>query len=477
LDEPSVQIGVRSEVRSDTCFYVYTVLNRSRETLTAVQIGYDTERERCQLTGAPPHAPPDTALSPPGWDCAPLQTERDSTTFTVSWKLKPEVADSAGIAPNSMMSGFIVVLPRRDPLYEHCDWLTRFRLRPRAAHVGSLRPESELDFITDETGTISGRAIDEGGGGIPGVNVWVWRTDLSARTRSDGSYTIPEVPVGGTSVLARGRGFEPCARAHVRVSANATSRVDFRLAPMEPVRPCAPYVTATERVEIAFPGETIDAKSVRVLDRRTPLPAKRVGTWNPQAYAYDVDSRQISLVYQGTEQDTMRRAFEATVNRTFSSPEEERLLRIAEETYPPVEAVLSILDSRKSGDLSQEKRLWWYGDFDGVRLPYAVTMDAVRYYLGLLQAMGRGDSTATRGLRMKRASFSYHAHVSSLVSAYSRNGRVFHDVYIVEMGLKWSNYCGSLCACWFDLDRTVILRRDGTVLCVFGDRKPRVIVS
>jgi hypothetical protein len=41
-----------------------------------------------------------------------------------------------------------------------------------------------------------------------------------------------------------------------------------------------------------------------------------------------------------------------------------------------------------------------------------------------------------------------------------------------EMGLSWSDYCGSLCACGFSLDRTVVIRRDGTVLCVFGDRKP-----
>jgi hypothetical protein len=166
------------------------------------------------------------------------------------------------------------------------------------------------------------------------------------------------------------------------------------------------------------------------------------------------------------------------LRRSFRNAEEERLIRIAEETYPQAEAVLSIANSRPGREaLSKEKRLWWYGEFDGVRLPYAVTMDAVRYYLRLTQALGRGDTTQTSGIRMKQSEFSYSARVSPRPSTYSRDGRVFKDVYVVDMRLRWSNYCGSLCACDFHLDRTVVLRRDGTVLCVFGDQKPMVVVS
>ncbi len=159
----------------------------------------------------------------------------------------------------------------------------------------------------------------------------------------------------------------------------------------------------------------------------------------------------------------------------FSDLEEEHLIRIAEETYPPIEAVLPVAGSRPGREaLAKEKRLWWYDTFDGVRLPYAVTMDAVRYYLKLTQTMGNGVETS--GIRMKASKFTYYANISKS-SAYSRDGRVFSDVYVVEMGLSWSNYCGSLCACSFDLNRTVILRPDGTVLCVFGDQRPMVVVS
>jgi len=115
--------------------------------------------------------------------------------------------------------------------------------------------------------------------------------------------------------------------------------------PILPERPCAPYVTASERIEIPFPGKTIDRKDVRLLDQGTPVPARGAGASSPQGYAYNLDSQQISLVYHGLGQDTTRRAFKATVSRSFSSPDEERLIRIAEETYrvPGAEGVAGMV--------------------------------------------------------------------------------------------------------------------------------------
>ena len=476
--EPEVQIGFRLETRPDGCVYVYTVLNRSRDTLTAVQVGYDVEREMCELTGARPHSPPDTAYAPPGWDCGPVQAS-DPMTFTLGWKVVPGLVSSGGIPPNTMLSGFTVALRQPDELYERCHWLIRFRRWPEAAYAGSLRPEHELDVFSTETGTISGRVTGESGQGIAGAHVYVRQTTLGAVTRPDGSYRISGVPVGGHGLAAVMTGFEPCGKAHMRVAAKDTTRVDFRLTAMLTSAPCTPYVTASERLELPFPAGDVDTLGARRLDRSAPVPPRLPRDKSkPQAFIYSLTKSEVSLVYRGLGEDTIPRAFVATVNRGFRNSEEERLIRIAEETYPPAEAVLSIAETRPGGHgPSKQERLWWYGEFDGVRLPYAVTMDAVRYYLALTQAFGRGDTTQTNGIPMKRSNFSYHANVSSRPSTYSRDGRVFEDVYVVEMGLRWSNYCGSLCACSFDLDRTVVLRRDGTVLCVFGDQRPRVLVS
>ena len=481
--EPSVQIGVRTETHADSCTYVYTVLNKSRSTLTAVQVGWDEEREVCELTGASPHAPPDTAYSPPGWECIPLQ-HYDPSTFALGWQLVAAVADTGGIPPDTLISGFTVTLPRPDPLYERLHWLIRFRERPTAGYVGRVIPEEDLDIDRPETGTVAGKATDERGSRIPNPVVFVKGKMLGSVSRSDGTYLIAGVPVGLRALVARTTGYRPCEKGRVRVAPNDTTTVDLRLTtwPVEaatPAGPCAPYVTARDRVGLSFPGSIVDTVGARFLDRRESVPPRTGGdTSEPRAFIYSLSNNEVSFAYRGLGQDTVGRAFVADVHRSFRTADEERLIRIAEETYPPVDAVVAVAESHPGGHAPPaEERLWWYGEFDGVRLPYAVTLDAVRYYLGLTQALGRGDTTRTHGIRMKHSEFSYSAGISRHPSTYSRDGRVFRDVYVVEMRLNWSDYCGSECACGFSLDRTVVLRRDGTILCVFGDREPMVVVS
>jgi len=346
------------------------------------------------------------------------------------------------------------------------------------SYVGLVRPENELDMPSIETGTISGRVIDERGIGIPNASVFVWRTDVSARTSTHGDFSISKVPVGGQSILVRARGFDPCNRANLRVTPHAITRVDLRLHSLEQPTPCAPYTTAAGRITLPFPGGVMDTTEARYLMRSDPLPPKLPGIASrPHPFLRAWSEREIDITYPGLGSDTLRKAFAATVSRHAESPELERLIRIAEETYAPIQAILPIADSRNRDAVSKQERPWSYGEFDGVRLPYAVTMDAVRYYLALIQALALGDSTQTHGIRMKSASFTYRATVSQHYADYSRDGRAFKDVYVVQMKLSWWDYCGRLCACGFDLDRDVVVRGDGTVLCVFGDRKPMVVVS
>jgi hypothetical protein len=103
--ESLVQIGVEFERSAGTGEYRYNVKNRSGDTLTEIRIGYG--RGVCELTGAPSHVVPDTALGPPGWVCTPVLTE-DSTTFALSWKAR----NGSGIGPHSSLSGFRVILQK-----------------------------------------------------------------------------------------------------------------------------------------------------------------------------------------------------------------------------------------------------------------------------------------------------------------------------------------------------------------------------
>ncbi len=472
--ESLVQVGVDSKAREGGRTYVYRVLNRSPVTLTEIRIGFDDRRGLCELTGAPPHVVPDTAFGPPGWVCTPVQA-KDPRKFALSWQVAPGES-GGGLPPNSYSPPFTVRLGRIDSLYDRCHWLVRGE---RGGDVGRLQPAREVDTVSMATGAITGFVTDLEGRPVSAGVVDLWQIWMPAITDSDGMYLIPNIPVGTYRLGARALDYEACTKGHVRVAAGDTTRVDFRLSSGSLTIPCGAYVTASDRIGVPFPQDAVESRGARFLDRGKAIPLKSPGDApDRQPYIYSLTARNVEVVYRGLGQDTTRRAFVAKVHREFRDPVEERLLRIAEETYPPTKAVLLVTDERADRTvLSQEKRLWWYGDFDGVRLPYAVTMDAVRYYLGLAQAMGRGDSTESNGIRMIACDFSYSAHISPGTTKFARDGREFEGVYVVDLKLEWSDYCGTTCACWFKLDRTVVLRPDGAVLCVFGDRRPRVLVS
>ncbi|AMJ65778.1 carboxypeptidase-like regulatory domain-containing protein [Hymenobacter sp. PAMC 26628] len=71
-------------------------------------------------------------------------------------------------------------------------------LQPLLAH--RIAPD-ELRGPTWAAGPISGRVVDEKGGGLPGVNVIVKGPSLGTQTNADGRYTL-EVPDGATLVFS-----------------------------------------------------------------------------------------------------------------------------------------------------------------------------------------------------------------------------------------------------------------------------------
>ena len=79
------------------------------------------------------------------------------------------------------------------------------------------------------TGKLSGTVTDVDGEPIPGSAVTVAGTRLGASTDADGRYIILQVPPGTHDVTAQLIGFEPTTITGVRVNADLTSRIDFRL--------------------------------------------------------------------------------------------------------------------------------------------------------------------------------------------------------------------------------------------------------
>lgn len=158
------------------------------------------------------------------------------------------------------------------------------------------------------------------------------------------------------------------------------------------------------------------------------------------------------------------------IDRRFLTRREDELLRKAEATYPPKARVLS--DSAKTlarlnPAARHSKALWWWGEFDGVRLPYAITGGAVSYYLNQIQQFRHGNFRGSNGIKMVRAHLDYTASLRR-EKAFLLNKRVLRNVYVVTLRLSWSQDCGRMCGMSFDRARTVVLAPDGTIT-VDGD--------
>jgi len=100
---------------------------------------------------------------------------------------------------------------------------------------------------------------------------------------------------------------------------------------------------------------------------------------------------------------------------------------------------------------------WWHGTFDGVRLPVALTGSAVDYFMDLQDDIRAGQVRTSATILSTR--LDYFVHVS-----LSDSGLVH-----VDTELEWAMTCGSECALLVRKERSVVLRRDGSVLTVDGD--------
>ncbi len=79
------------------------------------------------------------------------------------------------------------------------------------------------------TGKLAGVVTDVDGQPVPGAAVTVNGTRLGASTDADGRYIVLQVPPGNHVVTAQLIGYNPTTVTDIRVSADLTSRIDFRL--------------------------------------------------------------------------------------------------------------------------------------------------------------------------------------------------------------------------------------------------------
>lgn len=173
--------------------------------------------------------------------------------------------------------------------------------------------------------------------------------------------------------------------------------------------------------------------------------------------------------------------FRAEIVRTARDPGEVQLIESAERLTPDRITILRadsgetrgpFLESLSRAAAAPGDR-WWYTAFDSTWTPFAVTGAAVTYYLARLRILSERDGSGAEklpaGAPKPRGELRYTASVSRADSA--------GVAYVVRLTLRWSYWCGMLCAMHFEQTRLVLFDAASKIIQVRGDGKPSVIVS
>ena len=111
--------------------------------------------------------------------------------------------------------------------------------RARSMRAGILAAVSiftlaESAYAQADRGTITGQVTDQSAAIISGASVKAVHVatnfERTVTTSKEGSYTIPQLPVGGYVVIVTAANFQTTTLENIEVTAGGTVRVDAQLA-------------------------------------------------------------------------------------------------------------------------------------------------------------------------------------------------------------------------------------------------------
>lgn len=160
-----------------------------------------------------------------------------------------------------------------------------------------------------------------------------------------------------------------------------------------------------------------------------------------------------------------------TIRREAGDATQAKMIAAAEAARPSAQALRKAIGD---GPAPEGESPWWYREALGIRIPFAVTADAVAYYSKLVE--GYRKQTFERYMEPS-SRFDYHA-ASAHHPKFEREGRTFKDVHVVTLKLGFSqNFAATGTeGMEFQKERTVILDSAGKVLAIFGDGPTEVPV-
>ena len=154
------------------------------------------------------------------------------------------------------------------------------------------------------------------------------------------------------------------------------------------------------------------------------------------------------------------------VDRIFTTEAESALITAAENLAPNEKELLA--EAQKQDEAAKlVAKQWWYQEALSVKIPFALTADAVTYYTELVTGFGK-----QKLLRYSHpaSSFHYEAKVAKHES-YESDGKTFTNVSVVTLSMTFSeNFVTTVTeGMEFSKTRVVIFDAAGKVLHTSGD--------
>lgn len=152
------------------------------------------------------------------------------------------------------------------------------------------------------------------------------------------------------------------------------------------------------------------------------------------------------------------------IRRTYDDSIGMRMLRLAESTPPDTAELFKVMPPQ--GIPAAEKNsVWWCNIIQGMRIAYAITDKALKYY---------ADSTLDMIARGGTPQMTYNANVKYYEN-YSYDSLMSSQVYVAQMSLIFQNH-GYWAGFKFSKQRIVVFDKNGKLLSISGDGEPQVTI-
>lgn len=169
---------------------------------------------------------------------------------------------------------------------------------------------------------------------------------------------------------------------------------------------------------------------------------------------------------------------QVVIRREAADAKHTAMIAAAEAVQPSAESLRQAAEPRDPNDppdLAQPKgakapvgdKVWWYQEQLGIRIPCAITADAVTYYSDLV---GKYGKQAFKRYAEPSSRLDYHASVK-FHKAFMLGDKTFTDVHVVTLKLNFDqNFAATTTeGMHFEKERVVILDAEGKVLHISGD--------